>query len=102
MSNDQGLSVPGLLVPSLLPDRDVTVKTAFPLPFDDTILIPSLQPLEREPMVDDMPRTELVLALYMAKQLVRGNQDFISSSYARERCVIPMGFFEQVELVWDC
>jgi predicted phosphohydrolase len=50
-------------------------------------------------MVDDMPRTELVLALYMTKQLVHGNQDFIASSYAKERCVLPMGLFEQVGLL---
>jgi hypothetical protein len=50
-------------------------------------------------MVDDMPRTGLVLALYMAKQLVHGNQDFIASSFAKERCVLPMGFFEQVGLL---
>jgi hypothetical protein len=52
-------------------------------------------------MVDGMPRTELVLALYMAKQLVHGNQDFIASSHAKERCILPMGLFEQVGLVFD-
>jgi hypothetical protein len=57
--------------------------------------------LEREPMVDNMPRTELVLALYMAKQIVPGNQDFIASSYAKERCVLPIGLFEQVCRVLD-
>jgi hypothetical protein len=52
-------------------------------------------------MVDDTPRTELVLALYMAKQLIHGNQDFIASSHTKERCVLPMGLFEQVGLVLD-
>jgi hypothetical protein len=61
-----------------------------------------MQSLEREPMVDDMPRTELVLALYMAKQLIHGNQDFVSSSHVKERCVQPMGFLEQVGLAFCC
>jgi hypothetical protein len=50
-------------------------------------------------MMNGMPRTELVLALYMTEQLVYGNQDFIASSHAKERCVLPMSFLEQVELV---
>jgi len=49
-------------------------------------------------MSDAMPQTELVLALYMSEQLINGNQDFISRSQATNRCILPMGFMEQVEL----
>jgi hypothetical protein len=47
-------------------------------------------------MVDDMPCTELTLALYMTKKLIHSNQDFVSSTYIKERCILPMSFFEQV------
>ena len=47
-------------------------------------------------MVDSMPRTELVLALYMSEQLIDGTQEYLSRSLATSRCILPMGFMEQV------
>ena len=47
-------------------------------------------------MVDNMPSTTVVLALYMADRLTNGNQDHVSRKHATERCILPMGFMEQV------
>ena len=47
-------------------------------------------------MTENMLHTTLVLAMYMADQLIEGNQDFVSRSHVADLCVLPMGFMEQV------
>ena len=53
-------------------------------------------------MVDNMPCTTLVLALYMTEQLIHGNQDYVLRSHATQRGVLPMGFMEQARCCTAC
>ena len=55
-----------------------------------------VQASEREPMAENMPETKLVLALHMSEKLIHGTQEHLSHSSATGRCVLPMGFMEQV------
>ena len=57
-----------------------------------------LQATERELMTEGMPRTELVLALYMSEQLTKGRENHLSQRHVTDRCILPMGFMEQVKL----
>jgi len=47
-------------------------------------------------MGENMPETKLVLALHMSEKLIHGTQEHLSHSNATGRCVLPMGFMEQV------
>jgi len=55
-----------------------------------------VQASEREPMAENMPETKLVLALHMSEELIHGTQEHLSHSNAARRCVLPIGFMEQV------
>ena len=48
-------------------------------------------------MVSNLPRTELVMALHMSKELISGAQEHILHSHATQRCILPIGFMEQVQ-----
>jgi len=94
LTNDQSQSVPGLLIPSLLPDRDVEVEHVCIQP-RQYLMLTLLQATERELMTEGMPRTELVLALYMSEQLTKGRENHLSQRHVTDRCILPMGFMEQ-------
>jgi len=47
-------------------------------------------------MAESMPKTTLVLALHMSQELIHGTQEHLLHSNATGRCVLPIGFMEQV------
>ena len=53
-------------------------------------------------MTENMPETKLVLALHMSEELIHGTQEHVSHSNATGRCVLPMGFMEQVCVCGIC
>jgi hypothetical protein len=58
-----------------------------------------LQAFERQPMTAGMPLTKLVLALHMSEQLGKGKESHLAQQHVTDRCVLPMGFMEQVCLL---
>jgi hypothetical protein len=50
-------------------------------------------------MTAGMPLTKLVLALHMSEQLGKGKESHLAQQHVTDRCVLPMGFMEQVCLL---
>jgi hypothetical protein len=51
-------------------------------------------------MTAGMPLTKLVLALHMGEQLGKGKESHLTQRHVTERCVLPMGFTEQVRMLY--
>jgi hypothetical protein len=66
---------------------------------DCALTLVLLQPFERQPMTAGMPLTKLVLALHMSEQLGRSKESHLAQQHVIDRCVLPMGFLEQVWLL---